>query len=259
LEFSKAFRSLLVLDLVALEVQLDLWFIIALWVFSFVLSFKLSKPWKSAAKSVSGTSLISLFLVLAAWYVFGSEITINLILLLVALVVCGALYLVLRIVHVKRLFEAAVKIDFYNGGKFLAAEKIDFYNGGQFLYVGQTILPVRTVLLYTKEPESAIAPKEFERIQLLLLSMTLKHVHLFARRGGAPPGRGRYQENLHLHTARLLANEEKVPKEFGDISKPGSPPDDLNLHLVLELCTGGTDDTDKLKKKLEELLNGTPS
>ena len=115
--------------------------------------------------------------------------------LIVAAVLLLAGYVRLRVKHVTNLYTAAQMVEY------------GFRNG--FLCVAQSAIPLRRVLLCTKDPN--LKTEDFDNTKVLVMSLSLMHVDLLSFRG-AKSSRWEIKQEmpLHLDWVRRMREEDPV-------------------------------------------------
>jgi hypothetical protein len=260
LEWSKAFRSLLILGLFALTLAVTWQWMASTWVVSLVLLLVPTKKIWSRLESrvqrfwatfkvptakfrtaftilafgISSVSLIIRYLL----HTLGDRFQLRMVrplVLVIAILMSATGYLLLRILHVRRLYDSAYEVEFHER------------NG--IFYVGQKVVPARTVLLYAHDttPEA-----KFQEADCFVQSLALMHVSLRTTtmngRCSVPPGK----------KAQLYYNQ-LTTVETGTKAFP-SPPllhgcDPSQFDLIVEFKPEkGEEDQAELQKRLNGVI-----
>ncbi len=238
LEFSKAFRSLVVMDLVALLLWVDAWWI---WYVLFCsvagLFFKAGKSWNAVKYSLFFIVLVCAVLVLPVHYLRDSDsikIPAPGVLCAILTIFIG-LYLVLRIWHLKILYEEAGKIEPREHAGFFCA--------------GRKVVPIRKALLFSNDRD--ITDTEFQSAEMFVQSEALLHVKLTTARGIGDALRDdkRVQKMYLTQVKQVTKGEYVCSNPRADLScfscfdviihlVPGNAPDKTNPDDILKLVNG---------------------
>lgn len=204
LEWSKAFRSLAILGIVALTFWCRWQWIALIFFFSLVFLFvSTGERWPAlpALKTlIFGTTLVCLLIQLLLST--GEHIQLKMfrpLTLAVVTLASAALYLVLRIIHVRTLYESARKLELHECGGVFSA--------------GQKIAPVRNVLLIAGD---GVSDDELHKADSFVQSKALMHVKLATGRGTLPSQC--YKKRLQLFKHQLERQLKKEPLRFASQS-----------------------------------------
>jgi hypothetical protein len=242
LEWSKAFRSFVVLGMVALILGCT-WPWIALTCFaSFVSLFVQTKKFWTACKIlIFETTLVCLLATSLLWAI-GKPVHVrwpSAIALIAAILLCAACYVLLRVRHMMTLYTLACTLN------------LDKRNG--MFCAGQKVVPLRNVLICA---DTSVRLEDFQKADYFVQSIALMHVTLRTIYGSFsdPPD----VKVVELVMGLLEEQEEEV--QLGN--KPlRSPPYDSrapNPDLLIKVVnSGGTFrgyGLDKLKKDLNGVI-----
>jgi hypothetical protein len=165
LEWSKAFRSFVIVGVIALVLQLDLSSIFATFVVSFVLWLgPRGNSWTAFKYLTSGVLLVS-FVAAASLHSWTPDVLLRIrrtgvaVTAVTATVLCAACYVGLRLLHMIRLYDECVKIKLEADERMFCAES--------------RVFKVRKVLLYALQP---VSEAHFREAAIFIQSEAQLHV-----------------------------------------------------------------------------------
>jgi hypothetical protein len=242
LEWSKAFRSFVVLCVVGLILGCAWWWIASTCFVSFVSLFVQTKKFWTACKILIFETTLVCLLATSLLNSIGKPVQMRWSVataLIAAILLCAACYVLLRIRHMTTLYALACTLHLDNrDGMFCA---------------GQKVVPLRNVLICG---DTSIRLEDFEKADYFVQSIALMHVTLRTFYGSFsdPPD----VKVMELNMGLLKEQEEEVHLGNRPLRSPQHDPRAPNPILLIKVVDLGSTfrgyDLDKLKKDLNGVI-----
>jgi hypothetical protein len=142
------------------------------------------------------------------------------------------LYCWLRLIHIRRMYQAALDMKCEEKGGFFCA--------------GLKVFALRNVLVRTRD--ASIQPHQILQAEVWLLATALMHVRLFRQSGS--------EDLANIEEVQLSVNGKAVREPTAGLALPETPtwPNDIQWDLIVTLVSQAGDDARKLKESLDGIL-----